>query len=124
MFVKNTSAKTIGFGKVYIEPGATIELPAEYGKNHNTVNWYLIGGLLTVVDEKTEKAAAAKKAEEDEAKKAEAAKQADLKKKISALNKLNLDSLKELAKSLEVEIADSDTIAILRGKITEKYQSE
>ena len=124
MFVKNTSAKTIGFGKEYIEPGATIELPEEYGKNHNTVNWYLIGGLLTVVDEKTEKAAAAKKAEETEAQKAEAAKQAELKKKISALNKLNLDSLKELAKSFEIEVADSDTIAILRGKITEKYQSE
>ena len=128
MLVKNTGKRVLGFGSVTMQPDEIKELPDGYGAKHPTVKFYLAKGWL--VQAEAPAAAASKKSaltdEEKaavEASKQAAKKEAELKKILKDVAKMNLDQLRAKAGELGIEIADSDAETALVEKITAKLSA-
>jgi hypothetical protein len=124
-------------------PDNISELPEGFGPQHPTVKFFLGKGWLVPVDkdakapdpipgltpekvtpentttELTQEEAAAKAAEE-----AAAIKKAETEARIKALDRMNLEALRNEAAAVGVEWADGDTKAMIAQKITEKLQAE
>lgn len=136
LYVKNASAKPIGFGKLVLLPDRTGELPEGFDERHPVVAFYLAKKYLEKADaaaeagraaEEAKEAAAAKAAEAEaarkEAEEAEAAaKAAETERQIWEVARMNLQPLRDMAKSLGLDFDEGDTTAALREKITARLK--
>ena len=118
MQVRNTSAKTIGLGGMFIVPGGTGVLPDGYGADHPAVKSLFGMGWLAPLDGKQEHEEGAAS---EEAEKQKAARIDNVAKELS---KRNLEPLREEAAKLGVGYADGDTKAELIAKIIDKLKAE
>lgn len=138
MLVKNMGKKCIGFGKEVILPDETKPLPAGYGETHPTVAFYLAKGYLVKVDPPAAEPSANPETGEGnenppqvdpfaltDEQKAEAARKADIEAKIKAVGEMkNREPLRVEAAALGIEFKDTDTVEVLKQKVTEKLQAE
>jgi len=135
MFVVNKSKKTIGFGNMYLVPGAAGKLPAGFTADHPTVAYYVKKKWIMEIDptvapdetaEKLENFPELTKEEKEliEAGKAAAAKAAERDKMLKEIGKLNLEPLRAKATELGVEFTEQDTKAVLFAKISDKIKAE
>ena len=128
MKIINTSRKIIGINGEPLLPGADLELP-EGMENHPVISYYLEKGIVAdsqnvSVEEKTgigdlerarieEEAIARYKAEQENAAKAAAAKEAEIK----AVKAMKKDELLTKAAGMGLEVKDDDTVDALKEKI-------
>jgi len=132
VLVKNTTNKPIGFGSVILLPDSISKLPEGFGPDHPTVKFFLGKKWLVEVDENAPKDDASNPSSitperltpEQSTPEQTAAKAAeDVAAKIKALDRMNLEALRNEANTLGVAWAESDTKAMIAQKITEKLQA-
>lgn len=132
MRVVNKSRKIIAIAGEPLLPGKDMELSDGY-ENHPSIADYMKSKVLVhadktenseavceLSDEEKEKiaeeAVAKYKAEQDAIIASQAAKDAEIK----AVNKMKKDELVTKAMGMGIEVADSDTMEVVRGKILEQ----
>jgi len=124
MFVKNTSPKVLGFGKMMLLPDAVDNLPEGFDKSHPTIKFYFARKWLAeATPDEAAKPEPQPEPELTEAEKAEleALNKADaLEKELKALKGMNKAQLQTKATELGVEFKEDETNAVLADKISAK----
>ena len=135
MLVKNIGNKTIGFGAIHIAPDEVKELPEGYGKEHPTVAFYLMRKYLIEAENPADESGGTGNAPPqvdpfaltDEQKAAAAAEQkkAELEALVKTVGEMkNRDPLRDEARKLGIDFKETDTVEVLKQKITEKLQAD